>query len=291
MKSKRFFLFIVPIILAVFVPTACATNSQPNLPTPTDEPTASPVVRVITPTPVVVVTCSDCANAPPPTRTPFAVVGKVFAPASPTAPPTIPVCDPAWIRPNPCAIDSSLWTHDEMDYCLGLDTCAPFTLSQEGIRLSNQLSADEKRMLVDGLEHLQNCAPPLYEHVRTQVKEIRRGQFGEQWGAYVRAGKPIVFLPALGAVNNPARFKDSMRTFAAAAFLVHESRHIEMGKQSTEPDAYRFELGVFTPSCKPNDIENGPWTDYESMRRYAEWRASLPYPGEPPPEVIPPEYR
>ncbi len=184
-----------------------------------------------------------------------------------------------------------MWTRDEMNYCMGLETCAPYTLSTEGIRLDNMLTAGEKRMIADGLEHLKHCAPDLYEQVRTQVKEIRRGEYGDRFGAYVRIGKPIVFLPVEGAVNSPSRFKDSMRTFAAAAYLVHESRHIEMGRSSTEPDAYRFELQVFTPSCKPNDIENGPWTDYDWMRRYAEWRASLPYPGEPPADVIPTEFR
>ena len=37
--------------------------------------------------------------------------------------------------------------------------------------------------------------------------------------------------------------------------MVHEARHIEMGRESTEPDAYRFELQVFVPACYPPGVE------------------------------------
>jgi hypothetical protein len=160
------------------------------------------------------------------------------------------------------------------------------------IVLGDDLSPDERRMILDGLQHLKNCVPPLYDYVRTYVREIHRGSIAnDKVDAWVRTGTPIVYLPEKGSVNSPERYTDSMRTFSAAALLVHEARHLEMGKKTTEPDAYRFELQVFVPQCKPNDIGNSPWNLYIGMRQYVEWRASLPFPGEPPEDAIPQGFR
>jgi len=165
------------------------------------------------------------------------------------------------------------------------------TVLPRDIELKN-LNAEEERMMRDGIQLLKSCAPATYSYVRSHVRQVTRGTPVPglpNASAYVSRGEPIVYLPDDGAINNPKRYQDSVRTFVAAILLAHEARHIELGRATTEPDAYAFTLPLFEP-CKPNDI--GPaicYSDtlctnsYAAFRRYTEWRASLPYPGEPTP--------
>ncbi len=159
------------------------------------------------------------------------------------------------------------------------------------IVLSPELNSEERRMIQDGLNLLKSCASPLSDYVRTHITEIQRGRNIRNATGYVVTGSSIVYLPETGSINDPKSYKDSMRTFVAATLLVHEARHIEIGKETTEPDAYHFELQVYTPACKPNDIGNAWNSQYEQLKHYVVWRASLPYPGEPPRNVSPPPLR
>ena len=157
------------------------------------------------------------------------------------------------------------------------------------IELKN-LNTEEERMVRDSIQLIKSCAPPMYNYVRSYIRQVTRGNPVPSLpnaSAYVRRGEPIVYLPENGAINDPKRYQDSTRTFVAAILLVHEARHIEQGQATTEPDAYGFTLPWFEP-CKPNDI--GPSycstdficsTSYASFQKYVQWRASLPYDGEP----------
>ncbi|MBI3535974.1 MAG: hypothetical protein HY070_00190 [Chloroflexi bacterium] len=159
------------------------------------------------------------------------------------------------------------------------------------ILIAADLNAEERRMIQDGLNLLQACAPNLFNYVRTFITEIQRGKDLRNATGYVYTGSSIVYLPQSGSINDPIHYKDSMRTFVAATLFVHEARHIERGEATTEPDAYQFELQVFIPACKPNDIGDAWNSQYEQLKHYVSWRASLPYPGEPPRNVTPPPLR
>lgn len=157
------------------------------------------------------------------------------------------------------------------------------------ILVDPSLTSEEQRMIADGIAHLRQCAPNLYDYVRANIREVKRGTENRPNAIfYTYPGKPTVFLPKTSMVGYPERAIDSIRTFMVAESLVHEARHLALGINSTEPDAYRFALQVFTPQCIPNDIEPG---ELDPRRRYLEWRASLSYSGDPPPDEIPPEFQ
>ncbi|MBI3912927.1 MAG: hypothetical protein HY327_01830 [Chloroflexi bacterium] len=159
------------------------------------------------------------------------------------------------------------------------------------ILIGSDLNSEERRMIQDGLNLLKACAPHLFTYVRTHVSEVQRGREFRNATGYVFTGSSIVYLPSSGSVNDPTHYKDSMRTFVAATVLVHEARHIAMGPATTEPDAYQFELQVYVPACKPNDIGDAWNSQYEQLKHYVSWRASLSYPGEPPRNITPPPLR
>lgn len=240
-----------------------AALSQSPTPAPTPEPTITP------------------AEPPPETQTPVPIAWP-----NSSAWGTVVVVVPTSAPPLPTATPTRKPT-------LVIRDCrtSPYPACSHDVYLADDLNSEERRMLSDGLEHLKNCAPDLYTFVQANVREVHRGAPVRDFDAWIRTGEPFVYLPEKGTINDPGRYIDSMRTFMSAAILVHEARHIERGAQTTEPDAYRFELQVFTPRCKPNDIGDYPYSRYDGIRRYAEWRASLPYKGEPPDNVIPPEFR
>ncbi len=165
------------------------------------------------------------------------------------------------------------------------------TRAPSDLVIGDDLNAEEQRMIQDGINLLKACASPLYDHVRAYVTEVHRGNALRGATGYVRTGSSIVYLPESGSINDPIHYRDSMRTFVAAALLVHEARHIQVGATTTEPDAYSYELQVFTPACKPNDIGDDWNTQYEQLKHYVNWRASLPYPDEPPRNITPPPLR
>ncbi|MDE3088816.1 MAG: hypothetical protein KGJ80_05480 [Chloroflexota bacterium] len=252
----------IPFFALLFISSSCSLNSSEPMTTTTPAPSASLSTPLPSPT--------STAAAPSPASANYAETPAAVADAKDQAKQTV-AAGHAYTD-TPIAPTATATPHDI---------------------LFVNLHPEEERMLRDSLNLLKSCAPSLYDYVRSHVAVVTRGTPPENLpnaSAFVqtRYSDPTVYLPEKGAVDDPGKYIDSMRTFVAAVLLVHEARHIELGKDTTEPDAYRFELQVFVPACKPNDIGDSPYTVYEMLRRYAEWRASLPYPGEPPPGVKPP---
>jgi hypothetical protein len=122
--------------------------------------------------------------------------------------------------------------------------------------LSNTLTIEEQQAIQAALVLLHQCAPPLDDYVRAHVTEVTRGNAFESKEVigYVRQGESTIYLPK-GTILGDTSYPVSVRTLLTAANLVHEARHVEMGRDSTEPDAYRFELQVYVPACYPVDID------------------------------------
>ena len=123
-------------------------------------------------------------------------------------------------------------------------------------KLSDTLTTVERQSLQAALGLLHRCAPPLDDYVRSHITLVTRGDAfaGKDVVGYVRQGESTIYLPK-GTVLGDTTFPGSARALLTAANLVHEARHVEMGRDSTEPDAYRFELQVFVPACYPGDID------------------------------------
>lgn len=215
------------------------------------------------------------------------------APATPTQVAIIPTLTPTATQTARSATYTPYPTRPAMTMTPAL------TATPHDIALTN-LSPDEERMVRDGINLLKSCAPPMYDYVRSHIQMVTRGDdtSGTPMIAYQYTGRSIVYLPRSGTINDPRHYVDSLRTFVAAIVLVHQARLIELGRDATAPDAYGFTLPLFGP-CRPNDIgdattqhdwRTGPnqFVLYYDFRRYTEWRASLPYPGEPPPDITMP---
>ena len=131
------------------------------------------------------------------------------------------------------------------------------------IVLSDTLTAQEQRAIRDALELLRNCAPYLYSYVRSYIRLITRGDMfaSKEVIGYIQQGETTLYLPK-GTILGDNAFRDSVRALLTAANMVHEARHIEMGRESTEPDAYRFELQVFVSACYPPDVEPSVFDRY-----------------------------
>lgn len=209
-------------------------------------------------------------------------------------------------NPNGTALvppTSSFWT-------FSTPTRSPRDVTIQG------LSQGETQTIKDAMDLLQGCSPTMFNYVRSHVDTVTRGNKVPDANAYIASGSRVVYLPQDGSINDPNRYTDSMRTFVAAIALVHESRHVEMGDSSTEPDAYKYTLPLFeNDKCVPNDIgaltvipggvyeewngvtlPYGPrdsfpksYCPYYILRKYTEWRAALSYPKEPPSWIKPPE--
>ena len=154
-----------------------------------------------------------------------------------------------------------------------ISTISPPTPTQlpQDIILDKSLTEEEKRMERDGLQQLKNCAPQLYNYVRSHVRLITRGNGpgAKDAIAYVLRGGDTLYLPA-GTLLADNQYNDSERTFLTAANLVHEANHIALGLDATESEAYRMELQVYVPACYPNDMQPSV---FEWMRRGIEARA------------------
>ena len=128
--------------------------------------------------------------------------------------------------------------------------------SPHELALSNTLTTEERHSIQAALDLLNHCAPSLYDHVRSHITLVTRGDAfsSAEVIGYIRQGDSTIYLPE-GTILGDRTYSESAREFLAAANLVHEARHVEMGRSSTEPDAYRFELKVFVPECYPGDID------------------------------------
>lgn len=122
--------------------------------------------------------------------------------------------------------------------------------------LGDTLAPDERISIQAGMALLDRCAPSLYDYVRSHITLVTRGDAFSPTEVigYVRQGESTIYLPK-GTILGDTSYPESARAFLTAANLVHEARHVEMGRDSTEPDAYRFELRVFVPACYPGDID------------------------------------
>jgi len=124
------------------------------------------------------------------------------------------------------------------------------------LAVSSTLTTEEQQAIHAALGLLHGCAPPLYDYVRSHITLVTRGDAftAKEVIGYIRQGESTVYLPR-GTILGDRTYPDSVRALLTAANLVHEARHVEMGRESTEPDAYRFELQVFVPACYPSDID------------------------------------
>jgi len=149
-------------------------------------------------------------------------------------------------------------------------TITPTSIPRD-IVLADSLTSEEKRIERDGLQLLKKCVPFLYDYVRSHVRTIARGDHfsSQDVIGYTTTGLTTLYLPA-GTIVGDSAYLDSIRTFVAAANLVHEARHIEEGWDTTEASAYRFELQVYVPACYPNDVD---WSIFESNRQSVEAEA------------------
>jgi hypothetical protein len=128
--------------------------------------------------------------------------------------------------------------------------------SPHDLQLGNTLTTEEQQAVQAALGLLHRCAPPLDDYVRSHVTRVIRGDAfaSKEVIGYIRQGESTIYLPK-GTILGDTSYPASVRVLLAAANLVHEARHVEMGRDSTEPDAYRFELQVFVPACYPDDID------------------------------------
>jgi hypothetical protein len=134
------------------------------------------------------------------------------------------------------------------------------------IKLSNTLTIEEQQAVHAALGLLHRCAPPLDDYVRSHITLVTRGNnfTAKEVIGYIRRGESTVYLPK-GTILGDRAYPDSVRALLTAANLVHEARHVEMGSDSTEPDAYRFELQVFVPACYPGDIDRAALNQYRQL--------------------------
>jgi hypothetical protein len=141
------------------------------------------------------------------------------------------------------------------------------------LKVSNTLTIEEQQAVYAALSLLHRCASPLDDYVRSHITLVARGDHftAKEVIGYIRQGESIVYLPS-GTILGDRSYPDSVRTLLTAANLVHEARHVEMGRNSTEPDAYRFELQVFVPACYPGDI------DPVALNRYRQLIVADAYP-------------
>ena len=122
--------------------------------------------------------------------------------------------------------------------------------------LSDALTPEEQQSVHAALGLLHRCAAPLDDYVRSHVTRVTRGEAfdSKEVIGYVRQGDSTIYLPK-GTILGDTSYPASVRALLTAANLIHEARHVEMGRISTEPDAYRFELQVFVPACYPDDVD------------------------------------
>ncbi len=282
-------LYIVTALIAICLVASCAPQIVYVVVTATPPPsaaTSSPAVTAVPMPPAPVVGATKARLAATLFATPTASLPTHTNTASPTRIPT------RYSSPTPTV------------------TRASRDLSVLG------LSADEERTVTDAVDLLGFCAPPLNDYVRSHIDTVTRGNKFSDANAYVDAGRPIVYLPDASSLLDPRQYSDALRTFVAAVALVHEARHLELGKASTEPDAYGFTLPLFdNPRCVPNDIgtftipqntgqidpfdwnyiggtnEQMPrsYCPFFILHSYTRWRANLPYRLEPPAGVHPPD--
>ncbi len=290
MKSAVYF-WGKPVIVTALIAVCLAVSCQP-----------ATIYVVITATPVPTELAISPATATPD--------GIIPPPATPTATPPLPT-------PNTAATEAKFAKKIFATLTASVPTRV-ITATPTRTRVPRDISIiglaeDEERTVKDAVDLLWYCERPMYDYVRTHIDTVTRGNKLSDANAYVAAGRPIVYLPESSSLNDPRRYSDALRTFVAAVALVHEARHIELGSASTEPDAYRLTLPLFeNKRCVPNDIGTVTITQYnyevgedvyvsgsyEDMPKsycsfyilhsYTKWRASLPYPQEPPASARPP---
>lgn len=177
---------------------------------------------------------------------PLCAVGAILLAASLTG----------FAHANPAAAPGSVvLAVNRLDLFLPAGVPTPTPLPHD-FELSSTLTTEERNSIQAALALLDRCVPSLYDYVRSHITLVTRGDAfpSAEVIGYIRQGESTIYLPK-GTILGDTSYPESARALLTAANLVHEARHVEMGRDSTEPDAYRFELQVFVPACYPGDID------------------------------------